>query len=92
MQGRCIRDCINLTSKAVNLLYKKSYGGNLVMKVDISKAFDSLDWLFLTQVLRKFGFHEISIFWIWAIFKSTKVTISLNGKMHGYFDCERGVR
>jgi len=43
IKGRSIKDCICLTSEAINLLNKRSHGGNLAMKVDIAKAFDTLD-------------------------------------------------
>lgn len=31
---------------------------NLVIKLDMIKAYDRVDWLFLTKVLRKVGFGE----------------------------------
>jgi hypothetical protein len=43
IQGRNIKDCICLTSEAINLLHKKSFGGNVAIKIDIYKAFDTLD-------------------------------------------------
>jgi len=92
IKGRSIKDCICLTSEAINLLHKKSYGGNLALKVDIAKAFDTLDWNFLLQVLRKFGFSDTFCKWIHSILISAKLSVSINGKMHGYFSCTRGVR
>jgi hypothetical protein len=51
VNGRNIKDCICLTSEAVNLLPKKAFGGNLALKIDISKAFDTLrSWDFLLNV------------------------------------------
>ncbi|KAI9190970.1 hypothetical protein LWI28_001563 [Acer negundo] len=38
-----IEDCIALAFDCVNVLQKKCYGGNLAMKIDIHKAFDTLD-------------------------------------------------
>lgn len=58
IHGRNIRDCICLTSKAVNLLHKKCYGGNVALKIDISKAFDTIDWKFLLKVLNAFGLNR----------------------------------
>ena len=92
IKGRSIKDCICLTSEAINLLHKKSYGGNLSLKVDIAKAFDTLDWNFLLQVLRKFGFSDTFCKWIHSILISAKLSVSINGKMYGYFSCTRGVR
>ncbi|KAK2648933.1 hypothetical protein Ddye_016422 [Dipteronia dyeriana] len=40
------------------LANRKCYGGNMALKIDIRKAFDTLDWKFLCQVLRGFGFSQ----------------------------------
>lgn len=40
---RNIRDCLCIASEATNLLHNKTFGGNLALKIDITKAFDSLD-------------------------------------------------
>lgn len=59
IKGRNIKDCICLTSEAVNVLNKKTFRGNLAMKIDIAKAFDTIDWSFLIRVLKRFGFCEV---------------------------------
>jgi len=92
IKGRSIKDCIGLTYEAINLLNKKTYGGNLAMKVDIAKAFDTLDWSFLLRVLKGFGFCEKFCNWINVILLSAKLSVSINGKLHGFFSCNRGVR
>lgn len=43
IQGRQIGDCVCLASEAINLLSKRSFGGNLALKTDIRKAFDTVD-------------------------------------------------
>jgi hypothetical protein len=58
VHGRNIKDCIGLALEAINLLHNKAFGGNLALKIDISKAFDTLDWSFLLNVLQKFGFSS----------------------------------
>ena len=62
------------------------------MKIDISKAFDTLDWKFLLTVLKCFGFNEKFCKWIEVILNSTTLSININGSQHGYFHCNRGVR
>jgi len=91
INGRNIRDCIWLTSEAVNLLHYKCFGGNVVMKIDISKAFDTLDWNFLLRVLFAFGFGFKFCHMIEVILKSAYISISINGKQEGYFTCKMGV-
>ncbi|KAI9201019.1 hypothetical protein LWI28_016717 [Acer negundo] len=58
IRDRHIEDYIALASDCVNVLQKKCYGGNLAMKIDICKAFDTLDWSFLFRVLQAFGFSS----------------------------------
>jgi hypothetical protein len=44
IHGRDIKNCLCIASEAANLLHNKSFGGNLALKIDITKAFDTLDW------------------------------------------------
>jgi hypothetical protein len=92
IQDRNIKDCICVASEAVNLLHNKAYGGNLALKIDISKAFDTLEWPFLLKVHNFYGFNETFCNWILVILKSAWLSISINGKSEGYFNCSRGVR
>ncbi|GAU22346.1 hypothetical protein TSUD_106740 [Trifolium subterraneum] len=92
IHDRNIKDCLCIASEAANLLHNKSFGGNLALKIDISKAFDTLEWSFLLKVLRCFGFNDVFCNWIHVILKSAFLSISINGKAEGYFNCSRGVR
>lgn len=92
IHGRNIKDCICLTSEAINLMQAKTFGGNLAMKVDIAKAFDTLEWGFLLKVLKPFGFNSTFCDWMKVILESAYISISINGKQRGYFKCKRGVR
>ena len=49
------------------------------MKIDVSKAFDTLNWDFLLSVRHPFGFHVKFIVWIKSILLSAKNSISING-------------
>jgi hypothetical protein len=92
IHGRDIKDCLCIDSEAANLLHNKSFGGNLALKIDITKAFDTLDWNFLLKVLKTFGFNEKFCQWIHVILQSAFLSVSINGKSYGYFNCNRGVR
>jgi len=74
------------------MLDHKSFGGNLAFKVDISKAFDTLDWKFLLRVLEQFRFSETFCKLIDTILHSAKLSICINGAQQDYFSCSRGVR
>jgi hypothetical protein len=73
-------------------LSKKSFAGNLALKIDIKKAFDTLDWNFLLSVLQQSGFNDIFCSWISEILHSARLSVLVNGKSVGYFKCTRGVR
>ena len=92
VQDRHISDCVILASEMVNLLTKKQFGGNIAIKVDIRKAFDTLDWKFLIAVLGKFGFNNLFCDWILAILRSARLSILVNGNAVGFIPCNRGVR
>lgn len=62
------------------------------MKVDISKAFNTLDWGFLLQLLKFYGFNCKITIWISEILKYAKVFISVNGNLCEFFDYGRGMR
>jgi hypothetical protein len=43
IHGRNIKDCLCLASEAANLLHSKAFGGNIALKIDVTKAFDTLE-------------------------------------------------
>ncbi|XP_058746815.1 uncharacterized protein LOC131619766 [Vicia villosa] len=92
IKGRNIRDGICLTSEAINILGNKSFSGNVALKIDISKAFDTLNWSFLLKTLSCFGFCDKFCNWIDTILNSAMLSIGINGKQAGFFKCSNGVR
>lgn len=63
----------------MNLIDQRSFGGNLALKVDIRKAFDTLEWSFLLKVLRQFGFSDTFCNWIEVILEFETLSICING-------------
>ncbi|KAL6124822.1 hypothetical protein ACLB2K_077331 [Fragaria x ananassa] len=90
--GHTILDPITQTSKCVNLLNNSCKYGNVEIKFDISKAFDTLDWCFLLRVLETFGFHPTFTRYVEVILQSAYLSVNVNGKACGFFTCSRGVR
>src|SRR3954467_9960263 len=67
VKGRMINDNILLANKLIQSLRKEIRGSNIIMKLDVSKEYDSLNWIALIKVLRKFGFDECWINMIWRL-------------------------
>lgn len=68
VKDKSIKGCICFTFEVANIMHKKTIGGNLILKVDISKVFDTLNWNFLLKVLAKFGFNDTFCLWIKKLF------------------------
>ncbi|CAH9090352.1 unnamed protein product [Cuscuta epithymum] len=93
MKHKEISDHILLIAQEmVHALYKKVRGGNLVIKLDMTKAFDRVSWPFLKQVLERFGFSSHFIFIIINFLQSTHLSVLVNGRPHGFFKPLRGVK
>src|SRR3954466_3800818 len=91
VKGRNINDNILLAQELVQSI-KKTRGFNIILKLDMSKAYDSISWLALIKVLRKFGFNETFIDMIWRLISNCWYSVLINGKSCGYFTSNRGVR
>nr|GEY02022.1 hypothetical protein [Tanacetum cinerariifolium] len=61
-------------------------------KVDIQKAYDTIDWEFLRRDLVAFGFHHRMIAWIMECVTTTLFLICINGSLHGHFLGKHGLQ
>src|SRR3954465_1092794 len=92
VKGRIINDNILLANELIQDIRKEVRGSNLILKLDISKAYDSLNWHALIKVMRKFGFDERWIDMIWRLISNCWYSILVNGSSCGHFSSSRGLR
>ncbi|GJS37922.1 putative RNA-directed DNA polymerase, eukaryota, reverse transcriptase zinc-binding domain protein [Tanacetum coccineum] len=90
--GRRISDNILITQELMHNYHRKRGPPRCAFKVDIQKAYDTVDWKFLEHILHKFGFNPVMIKWIMACVTSSSFSIGLNGDIHGFFKGKRGLR
>ncbi|GJU49824.1 hypothetical protein Tco_1219379, partial [Tanacetum coccineum] len=90
--GRSIADNVLLTQELMHNYHLDRGVPRCAFKVDIQKAYDTVDWDFLKQVLLCFGFHVKMVDWIMECVSTTSFSISINGSLHGYFKGRRGLR
>ena len=64
----------------------------LFLKLDIAKAFDSVRWDFLLEVLEKLGFQSKWRAWISALLGSSSTAVLLNGVKGKWFKHYTGLR
>nr|GEW66201.1 hypothetical protein [Tanacetum cinerariifolium] len=73
--------------------YHRSRGhAKCAFKIDFEKAYDSVEWDFLANCLKFFGFHDILVKWVMNCVSSTSFTINVNGDHKGFFKGMRGLR
>ncbi|GKB39272.1 putative reverse transcriptase domain, reverse transcriptase zinc-binding domain protein [Tanacetum coccineum] len=90
--GRSITDNILLTQELMHNYHLDRGIPRCAFKVDIQKAYDTVDWSFLRMILHGFGFPDKMIAWIMECVSTTSYSISINGSLHGYFKGKRGLR
>ncbi|XP_062115116.1 uncharacterized protein LOC133829344 [Humulus lupulus] len=70
---------------------RKHISPRCVMKVDLSKAYDSIDWNCLEDILTAFCFPGLFIKWIMTCLKDFSYSILLNGRIQGCFTGRKGL-
>lgn len=77
--SRQISDNIMLSQELMRNYHRNSSPPKVAFKIDIHKAYDTVDWDFLRQCLIYFGFPWRMINWIMNCMTSPSFTISVNG-------------
>nr|XP_009608433.1 uncharacterized protein LOC104102441 [Nicotiana tomentosiformis] len=93
VKGRSIVENVLLTQEIItNIRLRTKAGPNIVIKLDVTKAYDRLSWIFLTKILRKIGFAKRFIGWVFGIISNNWYSVLINGQPHGFFKSTRGVK
>lgn len=93
LPGRSTMDNIVLAQEVMHgLRHKKGKKGFMMIKLDLHKAYDSLDWGFLESVLRKVGFPECIIDLILFSLRESSISILWNGERLPPLGVSRGLR
>ncbi|KAL2253929.1 UNVERIFIED_CONTAM: hypothetical protein Sindi_0187600 [Sesamum indicum] len=90
--GRSIGDNILLAQKLFTGYNQARLPPRCALKVDIRKAYDTVEWDFLFAVLHLFGFPTTFIRWIEKCVTTPSFSVRLNGKPHGFFTGSRWLR
>ncbi|GJR65874.1 putative RNA-directed DNA polymerase, eukaryota, reverse transcriptase zinc-binding domain protein [Tanacetum coccineum] len=89
---RRISDNILLMQELMRNYHRRRGPHRCAFKVDIQKAYDTMDWSFLESILVGFGFHPKMVQWIMVCVSGASYSICVNGNLHGWFKGKRGLR
>ena len=84
-KGRLISDNILIAFETLHCMknYNSSASGFMALKLDMSKAYNRVEWVFLENVMRKMGFSERWIGLIMVCVRSVTYSILVNGEPKG---------
>ncbi|XP_026454802.1 uncharacterized protein LOC113356019 [Papaver somniferum] len=93
LAGRQIQDNIVIAHKVLHSMKKtKANDGGITVKVDISKAFDRVEWTFFVKKLQNLGFSESWCKMIEQCISTVSTSILLNGSPGEVYFPQRGLR
>jgi hypothetical protein len=91
LEGRQITDAIGVVQEALHNIKVKNIKA-LVLKLDLIKAYDRVDWGFLRLVLLQVGLSLEATDWIMGCVTSANFAVLINGKPTNFFKSSRGLR
>ena len=71
---------------------KSGKDGYMVVKRDMSKAYNRVEWIFIEKVIRSLGFHERWVDWILRCITTVSYSVLINGKSYGCITLSKGLR
>ncbi|KAL6580791.1 hypothetical protein OROMI_006714 [Orobanche minor] len=90
IKGRNITDNI-LTAHEVSHDISQSMT-NTIIKLDMEKSYDRINWNFIFQVMTRFGFSVAWVNFIKSCISNCWFSILVNGQSAGFFKSDRGIR
>ena len=92
-KDRLIIDNIMIAFETLH--YMKSHNSGrprfMALKLDMSKAYDRVEWNFLENIMRKMGFNEQWIGLVMVCVRSVTYSILVNGEPKGMIQPSRGI-
>ena len=86
--GRQILDASLIANEVIDAWQKMGEKG-IICKLDIEKAYDSINWQFLMKVMQKMGFGSKWLSWMWWCISTAKYSVMVNGVPAGFFSSSK---
>uniref|UniRef100_A0A803Q1F8 Reverse transcriptase domain-containing protein n=1 Tax=Cannabis sativa TaxID=3483 RepID=A0A803Q1F8_CANSA len=92
--GRIIHDNAILGFESLHCMRKGRFGNGkkMALKLDMSKAYDRVEWDFLETMMSCIDYDETWISKVMNCVRSVSFSVLINGSIYGHFTPERGLR
>ena len=90
--GRLMSCNIFIAQEVLRNYHRLDTRSRCATKVDLHKAFDTVKWSFLLELMENLGFPSTFIGWVRTCISSPKYSININGELVGFFGASRGLR
>ncbi|KAL4383180.1 hypothetical protein GQ457_15G018340 [Hibiscus cannabinus] len=91
IQGRQILDCSFIANECIDEVVRSKLRG-VVFKIDFRRAYDTVDWGFLIQILKEMNFGNKWCDWIFKCVSTATISVLVNGVPTDRFQISRGFR
>ncbi|XP_024004985.1 uncharacterized protein LOC112082116 [Eutrema salsugineum] len=91
-KGRYLCENVLLAFELVTYFHKVGTTSRGYLQINISKAYDNLNWEFLFNVLTALDLPNIFVNWIKECVTTASYSIAVNGELVGYFPGKKGLR
>eukprot|EP00253_Pinus_taeda_P034625 PITA_34625 len=91
LEGRQIHEAIGVAQEVLHSVKHKRKKG-VILKIDFSKAYDRINWLYLRLLLTHLGFNHSFMRWIMGCITNVSFAVLINGAASPFFKSQRGLR
>lgn len=91
LKNREIHEAVGTAQEALHSIKHKKIKG-AILKIDLAKAFDKVNWIYIKMILIHLGFPPPFINWIMCCFNLASFSVLINGFASHFFHAERGLR
>ena len=91
LKGRTIAENFVYAAELLQVCHKRKVP-TLVLKLDFAKAFDTVNWNCLSEIMEVHGFDARWCSWVRSLLQTSRTAVLVNGCPGPWITCKRGLR
>ena len=91
LKNRQITEPLGITQEVLHIVKTKNRCA-LILKLDLTKAFDRVNWTYIRLILLQIGVPLVGVNWILGCMSSVNFSLLVNGSPSSFFAATWGIR